>query len=47
LLYGISPADPAVLFAAAGFLFAVAGVAAMIPAWIAAGRDPRGRLQND
>jgi putative ABC transport system permease protein len=47
LLYGISPSDPSVLIAVAAFMFAVAAVSSAIPAWIAAGQDPRECLQSD
>ena len=47
LLYGVSPTDPAVAACVVGFVFAVAAVSAVIPAWIAAGQDPRERLQSD
>ena len=47
LLYGISPSDPAVLISVAVFMFAIAFVSSMIPAWIAAGQDPREGLQAD
>jgi len=47
LLYGISPGDPTVLASVAVFMFAIAFVSSMIPAWIAAGQDPREGLQAD
>ena len=47
LLYGISPSDPVVLGSVAIFMFAVAALSSTIPAWIAAGQDPRDGLQAD
>ena len=47
LLYGIGPGDPRALLGAAALMLLVAVTAAIVPAGIAAGQDPRGALQND
>ncbi len=47
MLYEISPADPIVLTSVAGLVFTVAAIASLIPAWTAAGRDPRECLQAE
>ncbi len=44
LLYGDLARNPLVLVMVVGFLFVVALIAASIPAWIAAGREPRRAL---
>ena len=46
LLYGVSPRDPRVLGAVVGFLFVVSLVAALCPAWVAAGRNPNASLRE-
>ena len=47
LLYSVSPHDPWVLGSVAVLVFAVAAIAAFLPAWIAAGQDARAVLQGD
>lgn len=47
LLYGVSAADPGVLLAVAGLVFLIAVVASFVPAWQAAGQDPRTGLQAE
>jgi len=46
LLYGVSPRDPRILGVVVGFLFVVSLVAALCPAWIAAGRNPSSSLRE-
>ncbi len=46
LLYGVTPRDPVVLGLVMSFLFAVSLVAAIGPAWVAAGRDPNAALHE-
>jgi len=45
LLYGVSPRNPLILGWAGGFLFVVSVLAALCPAWIAAGDDPKASLR--
>ena len=45
LLYGVSASDPLVLGGVALMVFGVAALSSWMPAWIAAGRDPRASLQ--
>ena len=47
LLYQVSPADPWVLSGVTLLVFAVAGGAALVPAWFAVSADPRDALQSD
>ena len=47
LLYGIRPADPALLAVAAVILLAVAGVAILMPAWRASRIDPMIALRSE
>ncbi len=46
LLYGVSPRDPAILGSVLGFLFLVSLAAALYPAWMATGRDPKALLRE-
>ena len=46
LLYGVSPRDPRILGVVAGFFFVVSLVAALGPAWVAAGRNPNASLRE-
>lgn len=46
LLYGVSSRDPKILGAVAGFLFVASLLAALCPAWIAAGRNPNVSLRE-
>ncbi len=46
LLYGVSPRDPRVLGFVAAFLFIVSLLAALWPAWLAAGKDPQASLRS-
>jgi predicted permease len=46
LLYGVSPRDPGMLGLVAGLLFAVSLIAAICPAWVAAGRNPNASLRE-
>ena len=45
LLYGVSARDPLLLGSVAAFLFIVSLVAALWPAWMAAGSDPKSSLR--
>ncbi len=45
LLYGVSARDPLLLGSVAGFLFIISLVAALWPAWSAAGCDPKASLR--
>jgi predicted permease len=45
-LYGLSPADPATIAAAAGLLFLIAGLAAVVPAFRASRIDPLRALRR-
>lgn len=47
LLYAVAPSDPLVMAGVALFVLSVAGLAAFVPAWIAAGQDPHANLQGD
>ena len=47
LLYSMAPDDPVVLTSVVAFVVAVSLVAAFVPAWTAAGREPRSVLQAD
>lgn len=47
LLYGVTPRDPIVLGAVSLLVLIVAAVSSWLPAWVAAGRDPRAWLQVD
>jgi predicted permease len=46
LLYDVSPRDPVILGTVLMFLFLVSLGAALCPAWIATGRDPRASLRE-
>jgi predicted lysophospholipase L1 biosynthesis ABC-type transport system permease subunit len=46
LLYKVSPGDPRILGAVAGFLFIASLLAAIGPAWIAAGRNANASLRE-
>ena len=46
LLYGVSSRDPSILGAVAGFLFVASLLAALCPAWIAAGGNPNVSLRE-
>ncbi|MGO9258708.1 MAG: ADOP family duplicated permease [Bryobacteraceae bacterium] len=46
LLYGVSPRDPRILGPVLAFLFLVSLAAALGPAWIAAGADPKPSLRD-
>ncbi len=46
LLYGVSSRDPRILGSVAGFLFVASVLAALCPAWIAAGRNPKASLRE-
>jgi putative ABC transport system permease protein len=46
LLYGVSPSDPMILGSGGAFLFVVSLVAALYPAWVAAGRNPNAALHE-
>jgi predicted permease len=46
LLYGVSPRDPVLLGIVVGSLFVVSLLAALVPAWIAAGRNPNASLRE-
>ena len=45
LLYKVSPGDPWILGAVAGFLFIASLLAAIGPAWVAAGQNPNASLR--
>lgn len=47
LLYGVSPGDLRVLGSVMTFLLVVAGIAALIPAWMATKQNPQSVLQGD
>ncbi len=47
LLYAVTPSDPRVLAAVAAFVFGVAAMAAIIPAWGATNQRLRETLQAD
>lgn len=47
LLYAVSPRDPAILFCVTASVIVTAAVSSFLPAWKAAGRDPRGQLLSD
>jgi len=46
LLDGLTPRDPVVLGLVMSFLFVVSLLAALGPAWVAAGRDPNAALHE-
>jgi ABC-type antimicrobial peptide transport system permease subunit len=46
LLYGVSPRDPVLLGIVMGSLFVLSLLAALVPAWIAAGRNPNASLRE-
>lgn len=46
LLYHVPPMAPRALLSAALFVLVVAALACLVPAWLAAGRDPRESLQS-
>jgi putative ABC transport system permease protein len=46
LLYGVSARDPLILGSVLAFLFVVSLGAALLPAWVAAGRDPNAVLHE-
>jgi putative ABC transport system permease protein len=45
LLYGVSARDPLVLGSVVAFLFTVSLIAALWPAWSAAGSDPKASIR--
>ena len=47
LLYAVTPSDPRVLASVAALVFAVAAIAAFVPAWAATNQDFRETLQAD
>jgi ABC-type antimicrobial peptide transport system permease subunit len=46
-LYGVEPLDPVIFAATAAALGMVAGTAAVLPAWRAAGMDPADILKRE
>lgn len=46
LLYGVTPHDPRILGSVLVFVFVVSVVAAIYPAWAAAGRNPNAILHD-
>jgi putative ABC transport system permease protein len=46
-LYGLSPADPATIVAAAGLLFVIATLATVVPAFRASRIDPLRALRRE
>ena len=47
LLYLVSPGDPVLLSAIFVFVLVTAGIASIVPAWLATGKDPISSLQAD
>ncbi len=47
LLYLVSPSDPVLLSAIFVFVLVTAGIASIVPAWLATGKDPISSLQAD
>ena len=47
LLYLVSPSDPFLLFSIFLFVLVTSGIASIVPAWLATGKDPISSLQAD